>query len=381
MDFDWSTDQEDFRRAVLQFATTHLGDDGIEADREGRFDAQAWKRCADFGIQGLNVPEEYGGQGADALTIAVAFEALGYACRDNGLLFSLGAQIWSCQSPLVRFGSEEQKRRYLPGLVDGSLVGVQGMTEPGSGSDAFSLGTTARATGAGYVLNGSKTFITNAPVADVFVVFASTNPERRSFGLSAFVVDRDTPGLEVGRTFDKMGLRTSPMSELRFDDCTVPVEALLGKEGAGMAVFNHSMEWERGLILAHAIGTMQRQLEQSVDYAKQRTQFGESIGSFQAVSHRLVDMRVRIESARLLLYRMAWSKSQGRKTGVDAAMVKLVISEAWLQSSLDALQTRGGYGFMTETGIERDVRDAIASRIYSGTSDMQRNMIARDLGL
>lgn len=381
MDFDWTEEQRSFYATVVEFARRHLNEGVMAGDADLVFPHEAWKKCAEFGIQGLPVPPEYGGQGADPLTIVLAMEALGYACADNGLIFSLNAQMWSCEVPLIRFGTDEQKTRYLPGLCDGSMIGVQGMSEPDSGSDAFSLATLARREGDKFVLNGSKTFITNAPVADIFVVFASTDRSKGAFGLSAFLVDRSSPGLEIGAPFRKMGLRTSPMSELSFSECRIPASQLLGPFGAGMAIFNHSMEWERGIILASAVGTMQRQLETSVAYARQRHQFGKPIGKNQAVSHRLVDMKVRLEAGRLLLYQLGWAMSQGRATGMESAMVKLYLSESFVQSSFDTILTHGGYGYMTDSEIERDLRDAVGGRLYSGTSDIQRNLIAGYMGL
>lgn len=382
MDFSITEEQQAFCDSILGFGRDYLDYDIVEHDDQHVFNRDAWKKCAEFGIQGLPVPEEYGGQEADPITIILAMEALGYACKDNGLLFSLNAQMWSAEVPLIRFGTEEQKQRYLPGLVDGSLIGVQGMSEPDAGSDAFgSMATTAVLDGDDYVINGTKTWITNAPIADIFIVFAVTDASKGSFGLSAFLVDGDTPGLQVGAPFKKMGLRTSPMSELAFNDCRVPASSLLGKPGSGMAIFNHSMDWERGVILANSIGTMQRQLDTSVAYAKQRKQFGQKIGKFQAVSHRLVDMKVRLDAGRLLLYHLGWSMTQNTSNNMESAMVKLYLSEAFVQSSLDTIQTHGGMGYMAEAGIERELRDAIAGRIYSGTSDIQKNLIARHMGL
>jgi alkylation response protein AidB-like acyl-CoA dehydrogenase len=381
MDFELSEEQLAYRDAVIDFAQRELNKDLLQRDADGNFSTDAWRKCAEFGLQGLPVPEEYGGQDADALTIVLAMESLGYGCRDNGLIFSLNAQMWSCEIPLVRFGSEEQKRRYLPRLCDGSLIGVQGMTEAGSGSDAFSLSTTARLEGDTFILNGAKTFITNAPVADLFVVFASMDRSKGAFGLSAFLVERGTPGLMVGSPFHKMGLRTSPMSELIFTECRISRESMLGPLGAGMAIFNHSMDWERSCILASAVGTMQRQLETSVAYARERRQFGQPIGKFQAVAHKLVDMKVRLEAGRLLLYHLGWLKANGKPTALESAMVKLFLSEAFVESSLETIQVHGGYGYMAESELERDLRDAIAGRIYSGTSEIQRNLIARHLGL
>lgn len=381
MEFSWTQEQLDYRDALISFSHDHLNQEVAANDDGHIFPREVWKKCGEFGIQGLPVPDEYGGQGADPLTIVLAMEALGYGCRDNGLIFSLNAQIWSCEIPLIRFGTEDQKRRFLPGLCDGSLIGVQGMTEPGAGSDAFGMTTTAVQDGDSFVLNGSKTFITNAPVADVFVVFAVTDPSKGAFGLSAFLVERESEGLEVGPPIKKMGLRTSPMGELVFADCRIPAGNLLGKLGSGMAIFNHSMSWERGCILASSVGTMQRQLETSVSYARERRQFGQPIGKFQAVAHRVVDMKVRLEAARLLLYQLGWKLAQGNDVALESAIVKLFLSEAFVESSLDAIQNHGGYGYMAESEIERDLRDAIAGRIYSGTSDIQRNLIARHLGL
>jgi len=376
IDFELEDDQKAFRDAVLEFGRRELA-----STREDGFSRESWRKCADFGIQGLPVPVEYGGLGARPTTIVLALEALGYGSGDNGLIFSLNAQMWACEMPILRFGSAEQKRRYLPGLCDGSLIAAHGMSEPGSGSDAFGLRATAAKKGDRYVLNGTKTFVTNAPEADLLLLFATTRPDLPFAGLCAFLVERDTPGVTVGPPLEKMGLLNSPMSEIFLDDCELAAEQLLGRAGGGMAVFSSSMDWERGCILASAVGTMQRQLERCIAYAQEREQFGKPIASFQAVSHRIVDMKVRVDTARLLLYRLGALLERDQATALDAALTKLYLSEAFLQSSLDALQVHGGYGYMKEYELEREVRDAIGSRIYSGTSDLQRNIIARQLGL
>ncbi len=381
MDFSWSEEQLAFRQAVVEFAQKELNDRLVERDERFEFSRDAWNKAAEFGLIGLPFPEEYGGQGADYLTTMLAMEALGYGCRDNGLIFSMNAHLWSGALPISRFGTEEQKRKYLPGLIDGRLISVQGMTEPGTGSDAYALATSAVEDGDHYVINGAKTFITNAPVADVFIVFTTVDRSKGWLGLTAFIVDADTPGLTIGKNFHKMGIRTSPMSELVFEDCRVPKENMLAKRGSGMMIFNHSIEHERGAILAHTIGTMERQLEEALAYARQRKQFGQAIGKFQAVSHRLVDMKVRLEAGRLLLYRLGWMWDQGKGKSIDASMVKLFLSEAWVQSSIDTMWVHGGYGYMVETELERDVRDAFSSRIYSGTNDIQKNVIASQLKL
>lgn len=381
MDFGWSAEQLEFREMVVAFARKALTDDLIARDAAGEFSRDLWRRCGEFGIQGLPFSEALGGGGRDILSTILAMEALGYGCRDNGLLFGLAAQMWSVQMPIARFGTEEQQRRYLPRLNSGEWVGAHGMSEPDSGSDAFALRTTATPDGDGWVLNGTKTFVSEAPVADLFVVFATIDRGKGALGLTAFLVERDTPGFGVGKKIGKLGLRTSPMAELFFDHCRLPAGSLLGRAGRGVQIFNDSMEWERACILASNLGTLERLIEDSVRYARDRKQFGQAIGQFQAVSHKLADMRVRLEAARLLLYQAAWAKDQNRSPGVMAAMAKLYLGEAMVQSCLEAVQIRGGYGYTTEYEVERDLRDAVGGTLYSGTSEIQRNLIARHLGL
>jgi len=255
------------------------------------------------------------------------------------------------------------------------------MTEPGSGSDAFSLSTTAKREGDYYILNGTKTFSTNAPVADVFIVFATVDKRRGFMGVTAFIVEKGFAGFEVSKEIEKMGLRTAPMSELIFTDCKVPVENRLGGEGNGPAIFNDAAAWERSCILASVIGAMERQLETCVRYSKERRQFRKPIGKFQAVSHKIVDMKVRLETARLILYKVAWMKKAKGQAPMESAIAKLYLSEAWIKSCLDAVQIFGGYGYSTEYELERDLRDAVGGTIYSGTSEIQKNIIANYLGL
>jgi hypothetical protein len=340
-----------------------------------------WRKCAQLGILGLPIPEEYGGIDADIMTTMLVMEGLGYGCKDNGLIFAMNAQLWSVQLPILLFGTEEQKEKYLPGLCSGDLVGAHGMSEPDSGSDAYSLRARAERVEGGYKINGTKMFVTNAPFCDLALIFATVDPSKGMGGITAFVVEEGTPGFRVSRKLDKLGLRTSPMGELIFEDCFVSEENRLGKEGAGASIFNSSMEWERSSILASHIGAMERQLETSIRYARERRQFGQSIGKFQSVSNRIADMKVRLETARLLLYKVAWSKKVGKSAVMDAALAKLYLSEAFVQSSLDAIRIHGGYGYMTEFEVERDLRDSIGGTLYSGTSDIQRVIIARWLGL
>jgi L-prolyl-PCP dehydrogenase len=375
VDFAWSSHAEELHRAAAEFGRS-LNERLEERDAMGALSSEGWSRCAEFGLLGLPVPERYGGLGEELPTIAYALEGLGHGCCDNGLLFALGAQLWSVQMPILLFGSDEQKETLLPGLVSGQLVGSHAVTEPGAGSDAFSLRTTAERDGSQYVLTGQKTFITSAPQADVFLVLARTEA-----GLSAFLVDRDTPGLEVMQPDEKMGLRTCSLGDVFLDGCHVSEGQMLGKAGAGSAVFAAAMEWERTFILAPALGTMRRLLERCLEHARERQQFERPIGKNEAVAGAIVDMQLRVDTSRLLLYRTAALKQAGRRLTVEPSQVKLHVSESWVQTALAALQIHGGSGYMRSLGLERELRDAIASRIYSGTSEIQRVIIASFLGL
>ena len=381
MDFSWDKDHLALKKSVIDFAHKELNNGIIKQNHTSDFPRDKWKKCASFGIQGLPMPEEFGGDGLDVLTTILMMEGLGYGCKDNGLIFGINAQIWSVQLPILRFGSEVQKKTYLPKLVSGDLIGAHGMTEPGSGSDSFSLSTRAEKKGDRYVLNGSKTFISNAPVADLFLIFATVNKSRGFWGITAFLIEKGTPGLIVGKPIEKMGLKSSPMGEVFLEDCSVSTEHRLGREGNGAAIFRHSMGWERSCILASCVGTMQRQVDVCIEYAKTRQQFGKQIGKLPSVANRIIDMKIRLETARLLLYKAGWLQTQGQEAGQEIAMAKLYLSECFIQSSLDAIQIHGGYGYTTEYGIEGDLRDSVASRIYSGTSEIQREIIARSMGL
>ena len=284
----------------------------------------------------------YGGREADPLTTVAVLEGLGYGCRDNGLCFAINAHIWGCGSLISAFGTEPQKARFLPRLCTGEWIGALAVSEPEAGSDAYSLETTAEHRAAHYVLNGRKIFVTNGPVAGVIVVLARTNPRKDALGISGFLVEKDAPGLTLSPAVDKMGLHTAAMGEVLLEDCTIPAENRLGQEGGGLALLNHAMEWERGFILASAVGAMQRQLDQCREYARKRRQFGQPVGTFQLVSSKLVDMRLRVETARMLLYKVAWLKTAGRPAAMEASMAKLHISENWVQSCQDALQIHGG---------------------------------------
>jgi len=380
MDLQPNADQQALCEAARVFGRT-LNEGLKERDASGTFPRELWRKCAEFGILGLPVPVEYGGAGQDLTTTLLAMEALGYACRDNGLVFSLNAQMWAVELPLVRFGSEEQKRRYLPGLCSGEIIGAHAVTEPEFGSDAMSMATRCVRDGDHYVLDGTKTFVTNGPVADVILAFATVDRGLRAAGISAFLVERSTSGLTLSRPIPKMGLRTSQLGEVALSGCRVPIANRLGNEGAGVAIFNAAMEWERACIFASHLGSMQRLLEDTIAYAKARRQFDQPIARFSPVADRIVDMKVAIEAGRLLLYKVGAVKDAGGDAILEAAIAKLFVSEAHIAQALGALQIHGGYGYSTEYFIERELRDAIPGTIYSGTSEMQRKIIARLLGL
>lgn len=379
MDFELTEEQRELQNAAIKFARDELNDNLLERDAHETFSLTGWKKCADFGVLRLPIPEKLGGSGGDPITTIAVMEGLGYGCRDQGLLFSINAHLWTNSIPILKYGTQEQIDKYLPRLCDGSLIGANGASESAAGSDIFSMRTRVALDGNEYVLNGSKIWVTNAPVADLFVVYATLDPGRGVMGICGFIIEKDTPGLSVGAKLDKMGLRTSPMAEIFFKDCRVPVTARLGREGFGAEVFNCSMAWERASILATCVGTMRRQLERCIEFARTRKQFGQPIGKFQSVANRIVDMKMRYENARLLLYKVGWLMQQGKNTDMDSAMTKLFISESFLNSCLDAVQVHGTMGYMREMEFERELRDAVGSRLYSGTSEIQRNIIAKGL--
>ena len=327
------------------------------------------------------MPVEYGGRGHDLLTTAAAMEGLGYACSDTGLVFAMGASLWTTTMSILAFGTEAQKHRYLPGLCDGTLLGANAASEPEAGSDIFSMQTCAERTEQGWVINGRKAWITSALDADVFVCLASTDPSKGALGITAFLIERGTPGFKEGRAIPTLGLRTAPLGDLVFETCVVPHDAILGREGRGSAVFNAALEWERGAILSGVLGTMRRQLEECITHARARRQFGQPIARFQSVSNRLVDMKLRLETSRLLVYRYAWATSHGDDSAVWSSMAKLHVSESFAQNSLDALRLFGACGFASGSAAERNLRDSAGGVIFSGTNDIQRNLIAQHLRL
>jgi alkylation response protein AidB-like acyl-CoA dehydrogenase len=385
MNFDLSPEQKQIRDRLLKFAAESLENDTVsERDRHSVFSRGLWRRAAGAGLASLTVPTEYGGCGYDAETTTVAMEAFGHGCEDGGFVFAMGAHLFAAVVPIQAFGTAEQKSRWLPPLCDGTLVGAHAMSEPGAGSDVGGIATRAQRDGDHYVLNGVKTLATNSTEADLLLVSAVTapdgNPQAR---LSSFIVETRTPGVAVTRKFETLGHRTTPLGELSLTDVRVPADALLGgKEGGGIAFFNHAMMWERvGLFAAH-VGTMERMLKRTIAFARSRKQGGRPISSHQAVSHKIADMKVRLEAARLLVYKAASQLERSRLAAFDASIAKLFTSEAFVASSLDAVQILGGAGYIQGLHpAERELRDALGTTLYSGTSEIQRTIIAAWLGL
>lgn len=381
MNFAWNETQTTLYEKILSFARAQLNGSTRERDRQHVFGREQWKLCGDFGLLGLSVPEVEGGMGLDSLTTALAVEAFGRGCDDTGLVFAASAHLFACAMPICEHGNATLRSRLLPDLCSGRAIGANAITEAEAGSDVHALKTTARRADGRYILNGTKSYVSNAEVADVFVVYAVTNPAHGYMGLSAFVVERNAPGLVIGKPFEKLGLTTTSMSSIYLEDCPVDEEARLGQEGQGGIVFRTSMLWERGCLFAAYVGMMDRQLEQVVEHARSRRQFGKPIGQNQAVSHRIANMKLRLEQCRLLLYRACWLRDQGQDATAEISMAKLAITEAAVQNGLDAVQLHGGIGVLREYDVERMLRDAIPSTIFSGTSEIQRTLIAKGLGL
>lgn len=381
MNFDLSPEQKLLRDEISRFARSELNEGVRERDRDQEFPRELWNKCGEMKLQGLPVDEEHGGGGLDALDTAIALEAFGYGCDDGGLVFAVCAHLLACVVPIWKHGTPEQKERWLPGLCEGSTIAVNGMTEPDSGSDAFAMSTRAERDGDGWVLNGAKTFSSNGPVADLALVYAVTDPGKGFGGITAFVVEKQAGGFSAGQKFEKMGLRSCPIGELVLEDVRVGEDAVLGGVGAGATVFSQSMDWERALLGATHVGTMERLLEGSIQHARTRKSGSQPIGKNQAISHKIADMKVRLEASRLLVYQAAWRLERTRAAAIDASIAKLVVSDSLVESAHEAVQILGGYGFLVEQGVERTLRDSVASTIYSGTNEMQRNIIARWLGL
>ncbi|MGH9518371.1 MAG: acyl-CoA dehydrogenase family protein [Terriglobales bacterium] len=376
MEFAWTDEQQQGYAEARLFAQRQLNRVPPEDATRWR---ERWRRCAEFGLTGINIPIGFGGLGSDTRSALHVLEGLGQGCRDNGLLMSLGAQLWSVVAPLVSFGSEEQKQTWLPPLAAGEMVAAFALTEPESGSDVFHLRTRAVSEAGGFRLSGTKIFVTNAPLADLFLLLAASDSQAGYFGLTAFVLRRSAAGLEIGPPLRKMGLESSPMAEVRLHEVWVPQQAVLGEVGGGGAVVQHTLEWERGCLLAPALGTMARLLELTTAHCRARKQFGRPVAEFEAVGARLAQMRLRLEVSRLLIYRFAWLKDCGQAAGLEASLAKLYVSESLRYAAESAVHLHGAAGYMRELEFEGDWRDAMASSLYSGTTEIQHNLIADSL--
>jgi len=379
MDFGWSDEEQRWYDGALAVARQEFGSsmDRVRPD----ISSGDWRLLGKHGVLGASIGREHGGQGLDALATARLFEAYGRGCVDTGLVFAAAAHLFACAMPIAEFGGESIRQQLLPGMCAGDLVAANAMTEPGAGSDVSALETTATRVDGGYVLHGVKSFISNGPIADVFVTYATTNKEASYFGTTAFVVETGSAGVTVGPPFAKLGMASCPASKATFSGCFVPDGAVLGAVGQGGVVFQHSMMWERTCLFALFLGVQARLLDQVVEYAQHRRQFGRRLSDFQSVSNRIVDMKVRLESGCLLLYRACWLLSRGEPDVLASAVSKLVVSEGALASALDAVQLLGGRGYLAEHHVEAALRDAMGGTIFSGTSDIQRQLVARELGL
>ena len=378
MEFSFTEEQLMFKEQVIRFARNEIAPRCQEHDLQGEFDFQSFRKLGDFGILGLHFPGELGGSDADVVTTVLAGEALGEAGVDGGLTLAYGAHTFLCADTIFTHGSEAQKRKYVPKLASGEWIGCMGLTEPNAGSDVASISTRAERKGDRYVLNGNKMFITNGPIADVAVIYAKTGKDLKHAGVSAFVVDKGTPGFSAGKNLIKMGVRSSHTSELVFEDCEIPAENLIGQEGAGFLMAMQTVEWDRSALLSPFIGGMTYVLEKCLKYSRERYQFGRPIGQFQAIKHKLADIKIFLEAARSLCYRIAWCKDQGRPLNfLEAAVAKLFVGDWSLGPANDAMVLHGGYGYCHEYEVERYFRDSRLAPIGGGTSEIQKRVIAK----
>ncbi len=377
MNFQLSEEHEMIRKMVRDFAKKEVEPTAAERDEEERFDMNIFKKMADLGLTGIPFPEEYGGIGSDYLAYCIAVEELSRVCASTGVTLSAHTSLASW--PIYKYGTEEQKQKYLVPLAQGTSIGGYGLTEPGSGSDAGGMRTTAKLDGDHYVLNGSKIFITNGGIADIYVVFAVTDATSKHKGTSAFIVEADFPGFSVGKKEKKLGIRSSPTTEIIFEDCRVPVENMLGAEGEGFKVAMTTLDGGRNGIAAQAVGIAQGALDAAVAYAKERVQFGKPIAAQQGVSFKLADMATTVEASRLLTYQAAWRESEGLSYGLESAMSKLFAGDTAMKVTTEAVQVFGGYGYTKDYPVERYMRDAKITQIYEGTQEIQRLVISRML--
>lgn len=375
MQFKLTEEHEMIRKMVRDFAQNEVAPTAAERDEEERFDREIFDKMAELGLTGIPWPEEYGGIGSDYLAYCIAIEELSRVCASTGVTLSAHTSLagW----PIYKFGTEEQKQKYLRPMAQGEKIGAYGLTEPSSGSDAGGMRTTAKLVGDEYVISGSKIFITNGGIADTYVVFALTDPESKQRGTSAFIIEKDFPGFSVGKKEKKLGIRSSPTTEIIFDECRVPKENLLGKEGEGFKIAMMTLDGGRNGIAAQAVGIAQGALDAAVDYAKERVQFGKPISAQQGIGFKLADMATGVEASRLLTYQAAWLESVGLPYGKESAMSKLFAGDTAMKVTTEAVQVFGGYGYTKDYPVERYMRDAKITQIYEGTQEIQKLVISR----
>ncbi|MGC4377308.1 acyl-CoA dehydrogenase [Fictibacillus sp. Mic-4] len=377
MQFQLSDEHEMIRKMVRDFAKNEVEPTAAERDEEERFDRSLFDKMGELGLAGIPWPEEYGGIGGDYLMYVIAVEELSRVCASTGVTLSAHTSLagW----PIYKFGTEEQKQKFLRPMAEGKKLGAYGLTEPGSGSDASNMKTTAKKEGDHYILNGSKIFITNAGDAEIYVVFARTDIEAGHRGVSAFIVEKGTPGFSFGKKEKKLGIRSSLTLEIIFEDCKIPAENLLGKEGEGFKIAMMTLDGGRNGIAAQAVGIAQGALDAAVGYAKERKQFGKPIGANQGIAFKIADMATKVEAARLLTYQAAWRESEGLPYGKESAMSKLYAGDIAMEVTTDAVQVFGGYGYTKDYPVERYMRDAKITQIYEGTQEIQRLVISKML--
>ena len=377
MEFELTDNQKMIRDMVREFAEREIAPVAADLDKNEEYPMEILKKMAQLGLLGIVVPQQYGGAGADTISYALAIEEISKKCASTGVITSVHNSLVSW--PIMKFGTEEQKKKYLPVLAKGEKIGAFAGTEPNAGSDLGAMQTTAKLKVDKYIVNGSKTFITSGSKAGIIIVFAVTDKSAGSRGISAFIVENDMKGFKVGDIFEKMGINANLVAELIFEDMEVPKENLLGKEGEGFKIALMALDGGRIGIGAQAVGIAQAALDESIEYSKQREQFGRPISKFQAIQWMIVDMATRIEASRLLVHNAAYAKDQGRRFSKEAAMAKLFASETAMDAAIKAVQIHGGYGYTKEYLVERLFRDAKITEIYEGTSEIQRLVIANSL--
>ena len=380
MDFKLSKEHELLRKMYREFAQDEVKPLAAELDEEERFPKETIPKLAKLGMLGIPFPKKYGGAGGDNLAYAMAVEEVAKTCGTTSVIICAHTSL--CCYPIYAYGTEEQKMKYLPDLLSGRKLGAFGLTEPGAGTDASGQQTTAVLEGDHYVLNGVKCFITNATEAETFVVFAMTDKSKGNHGISAFIVEKDFPGFSIGKHEKKMGIRGSATSDLIFEDCIVPKENLLGQEGKGFKIAMGTLDGGRVGVAAQALGIGEGAIDEAIAYTKERVQFGKRISQFQNTQFQLADMKARADAAQLLVYRAACAKDDGDpKCGFYSSMAKLFAAEMASDVTRRAVQLFGGYGYTREYPVERMMRDAKITEIYEGTSEVQRMVIANNLGV